>query len=137
MFLRYMSIKIVFFCFLCICQSKWPLFVKLCSRYICLSSLVKMHFLCICLSLLPTYIEPLPPVAGFGCYPLPKFVLLKHLFMGFFWFFLFQIYFYLYLLFWYYIYKLTFVVYFYNLYSRAPFGFCFWYVLSYIFISNI
>ena len=106
-----------------ICQSKWPLFVKLCSRYICLSSLVKMYFLYICLSSRPTYIKPLPPVAGFGCYPLPKFVLPKCLFMGFFWLFLFQIYFYLYLLFWYYIYKLTFVVYIFKLIFLAWFGF--------------
>ena len=75
----------VFFCFLCMCQS---ILVKIGFGGICLSkctSFVKSRSRDICLSLLPTYIKPLPPVAGFWCYPLPKFVLLKCLFMGFFW----------------------------------------------------
>ena len=86
-FPRYMSIEIVFFCFLCIYLSKRAAFCKIAFPMymsIKMTTFVKLCSRDICQSILPTYIKPLPPVAGFGCYPLPKFVPLGCLFMGFF-----------------------------------------------------
>ena len=86
-FPRYMSIEIVFFCFLCICLSKRAAFCKIAFPMymsIKMTTFVKLCSRDICQSILPTYIKPLPPVAGFWCYPLLKFVLPKYLSMGFF-----------------------------------------------------